>query len=101
MNKAQQNQSTLFNLLVLAVFIFAVFYPQESPGGEGLRIPYNNWVWIFAILCICAAIFKIILKKLIVLPHYWLEIAALPLGLMISGFIIDSSKPTLWLFKIA
>ena len=101
MNKAQQNQSTLFSLLVSAVFIFAVFYPQESPGGEGLRIPYNNWVWIFAILGICAAIFQIILKKLIVLPHYWLGIAALPLGLMISGFIIDSSKPTLWLFKIA
>jgi O-antigen polymerase len=99
-NKAQQYQTTLFSLLVSSVFIFSVFYSQQSPGGEGLRIPYNNWVWIFAIITICAAVFQIILKREIVLPKYWLALAALPLGMILSGFIIDTTKPTQWLFKM-
>jgi len=78
----------------------STFYSQVSPGGEGLLIPYNSWTWICAIVVICSGIFQIIIKNTIVLPKYWLYIAALPLGIIISGFIIDSTKPVEWLIKI-
>lgn len=100
MDKALQRQSFLFSFLLCGVFILAPFYSQQSPGGEGLAIPYNNWVWIAAILLICSAVFQIILKKDIILPSYWLGMAALPLGFLISGFINESVKPTQWLFRI-
>jgi O-antigen polymerase len=96
----RRRQSILFSFLICLVFILSPFYSQQSPGGEGLAIPYNSWVWISALAVIAAGIFQILLKKILVLPKYWLAIAALPLGLMMSGFIVDSSKPTQWLFRI-
>ncbi len=100
MEKAQQRQSILFSLLISFVFILSPFYSQQSPGGEGLSIPYNSWVWIWAIMVMLAASFQILLKETIILPKFWLGIAALPLGLIFSGFIMESSKPTEWLFRI-
>jgi len=100
MDKALQRQSFLFSFLISCVFILAPFYSQQSPGGEGLSIPYNNWVWIFAIAVICSAVFQIILSQKIHLPKYWLAIAALPISFIISGFFNDSEKPTQWLFTI-
>jgi len=100
MDKALQRQSFLFSFLISCVFILAPFYSQQSPGGEGLSIPYNNWVWIFAIVVMCSAVFQIILNQKIHLPKYWLAIAALPISFILSGFFNDSEKPTQWLFTI-
>jgi len=100
MMTAQSKQSVLFGLLISCTLIMSTFYSQVSPGGEGLLIPYNSWTWICAIVVICSGIFQIIIKDTIVLPKYWLYIAALPLGIIISGFIIDSTKPVEWLIKI-
>jgi O-antigen polymerase len=97
---AQSKQSLLFGLLISSTLIASTFYSQVSPGGEGLLIPYNSWTWICAIVVICSGVFQIIIKNTIVLPKYWLYIAALPLGIIISGFIIDSTKPVEWLIKI-
>jgi len=100
MYKAQQRLAMLFTLLISSVFILAPFYSQHSPGGEGLNIPYNSVVWLAAIVCICAASFQILLKTTLVLPRYWLAMAALPIGLLISGFIVETILPTQWLFRI-
>ncbi|MEH6444170.1 MAG: Wzy polymerase domain-containing protein [Oceanospirillaceae bacterium] len=100
MYQAQQRQATLFSILIGCVIVLATFYSQQSPGGEGLNLPYNNWVWIFASATICAGVFQIILTKKIVLPKYWLAMATLPLGLIVSGLLIESTKPIEWLFRI-
>jgi len=100
MDKALQRQSFLFSFLISCVLILAPFYAQQSLGGEGLAIPYNNWVWIFAIAVISSGIFQIILNKKIRLPKYWLTIAALPISFIVSSFINESVKPTQWLFTI-
>ena len=97
---ASKSQTMFYPLLICCVFIFSTLYSQQSPGGEGLFIPYNNVSWIFAIIVICAASFQIFIKKQISLPRYWLAIAALPLGLLISGFIVGVFAPTQWLFRI-
>ena len=100
MYTAQQRLAILFTLLISSVFILAPFYSQHSPGGEGLNIPYNSVAWLAAIVCICAASFQILLKTTLVLPKYWLAMAALPLGLILSGFIVETVLPTQWLFRI-
>jgi O-antigen polymerase len=100
MYQAPQRQATLFSILIGCVIVLATFYSQQSPGGEGLNLPYNNWVWIFAIATLCAAVFQVILTKKIILPKYWLGMAALPLGLILSGFLVESTKPIEWLFRI-
>ena len=85
---------------ISSVLIFSTFYSQLSPGGEGLAIAYNGVVWITAVIVICAGIFQILLKSTITTPKYWLGMAALPLGILISGFIIEPSKPIEWLIRI-
>jgi O-antigen polymerase len=100
MMTAQSKQSLLFGLLISCTLIVSTFYSQVSPGGEGLLIPYNSWTWVCAIVVICSGVFQIMIKNTIVLPKYWLYIAALPLGIIFSGFIIDSTQPVQWLIKI-
>ena len=100
MYKAQQRLALLFTLLISSVFILTPFYSQNSPGGEGLNIPYNSLVWLAAVVVICAASFQFLLKTTLILPRYWLAIAALPIGLIFSGFIVETVLPTQWLFRI-
>ncbi len=97
---ALKNRTIFYPLIICCVFIFSTLYSQQSPGGEGLFIPYNNITWIFAIIVICAASFQIFIKKQIALPRFWFMIAALPIGLLISGFIVGVFAPTQWLFRI-
>ena len=101
MDKSLQRQSFIFCCLICSVFVLSPFYSQQSPGGEGLSIPYNNWVWICAIFVICSGVFQILLKRVIILPQYWLALAALPIGFIVSGFINESEKPTQWLFRMS
>ncbi len=100
MHAVHNRQAIFFIIIICCTFVFSTFYSQQSPGGEGLFIPYNNWSWISAILVICAASFQVLIKKQIYLPRYWFAIAALPIGLLISGFIVGIIAPTQWLFRI-
>lgn len=100
MHSTSYRTPSLFSFFICCTFIFSTLYTQQSPGGEGLSIPYNNWVWIAAIVVICTGCFQIITSQQIRLPQHWLGIAALPIGLIISGFIVGTSNPTQWLFRI-
>jgi O-antigen polymerase len=97
---ATKSQTFFYPLIISCVFIFSTLYSQQSPGGEGLFIPYNNVTWIFAIIVICAGCFQVLIKKQVVLPRYWFAVAALPIGLLISGFIVGVFAPTQWFFRI-
>ncbi|MGB1239476.1 MAG: Wzy polymerase domain-containing protein [Pseudomonadales bacterium] len=92
--------SSLFSLLVAATLAVTPFYFQQGPGGETLSIPYNNLVWIAALITISAAIFKCLQHNCLTLPRYWLAMAALPAGLTVSGLALDVVQPDTWLMRL-
>ncbi|MGH1463124.1 MAG: Wzy polymerase domain-containing protein [Neptuniibacter sp.] len=91
----------LFFILISLQFLIAPFYYQPNFGGEGLYLPYNSAVWIIAVWIIAAASILIIRNKKIILPRYWFGLALLPIGSLISGFIIENTNPTEWLVRIS
>ncbi|MGB0203590.1 MAG: Wzy polymerase domain-containing protein [Neptuniibacter sp.] len=93
-------QNLLFLLLVLQ-FVIAPFYYQPNFGGEGLYLPYNSSVWIVAVWIIATGAFLISRSRTVVLPRYWLGLACLPLGALITGFIVETINPTEWLTRLS
>lgn len=93
-------QTLLFILLVLQ-FVIAPFYYQPNFGGEGLYLPYNSSVWVVAVWIIAAGAFLISRSHRLILPKYWLGLACLPLGALITGFIVETITPTEWLTRLS
>lgn len=92
-------QNLLFILLVLQ-FVIAPFYYQPNFGGEGLYLPYNSSVWIVATWIMTAGAILIRRSHTLILPKYWLGLACLPLGALLSGLIIDTINPKEWLTRL-
>lgn len=90
----------LLGLLTLGIlFLPAAFYFQPNLGGEGMFIPFNSTVWLATSLVISTAVLCMLSAGHIALPHYWPGLAALPVGVIISGFVVESYLPTEWLFR--
>lgn len=91
----------LFFILFGILFLIAPFYYQPNLGGEGLFIPHNSSLWIVASWIIATASFLIYKNQVIVLPRYWLGLALLPIGALITGYIAENNNPTEWIVRIS
>lgn len=94
------NSQNLFFFLLILQFVIAPFYYQPNMGGEGLYIPFNSSVWIAAIWIIAAGALLISRYRNLILPRLWLGLACLPLGALLTGFIVETINPTEWLVRI-
>ncbi|MBR9868661.1 MAG: hypothetical protein GYB20_16205 [Oceanospirillales bacterium] len=81
------------------MFIPATLFFQPNLGGEGMSISHNITVWIAAVLVISAATLLMLKEKQFNYPTLWLVMAALPLSMIILGFIVENFLPTEWLFR--
>lgn len=86
----------LFSLLTLA----APLYYQQNLGGEGLFLPYNASTWIAAFLLTAGGLLLALRKRQLILPAYWLALAALPAGLLVSGFVTGVGNPSEWVIRL-
>ncbi|WP_417224462.1 Wzy polymerase domain-containing protein [Amphritea sp.] len=93
--KPQQTGLWLLGLL----FLPATLFFQPNLGGEGMSISHNISLWIAAILVIAGAMLLMLKTKTFSYPKYWLAMAALPISMIILGFIVDNFLPTEWLFR--
>ncbi|MEH6577877.1 MAG: Wzy polymerase domain-containing protein, partial [Amphritea sp.] len=97
--RSPSTTQTLGLVLIGLLFLPASFYFQPNLGGEGMFIPFNSTVWIAATLVVSSAVLLMLKQGHITLPRYWLLLAALPAGIIISGFVVESFLPTEWLFR--
>lgn len=90
----------LFFVLFGFLFLAAPFYYQPNLGGEGLFLPHNSSLWIIATILLASASLLIFKTKSLVLPKYWIGLALLPIGTILTGFIADNNNPTEWLTRV-
>ncbi|WP_271273935.1 PglL family O-oligosaccharyltransferase [Aliamphritea hakodatensis] len=74
-------------------------YFQLNIGGEGLFLPYNIAVWTGTALTISLGMFVALKNNLFIYSRYWPGLLALPLCVIISGYIADTFTPIEWLFR--
>ncbi|WP_415901496.1 Wzy polymerase domain-containing protein [Neptuniibacter sp. QD29_5] len=91
----------VFFVLFGIMFLVAPFYYQPNLGGEGLNVPHNSSLWIVASWIIAAACFIIYKNDKIILPRYWLALALLPLGAILTSYIADNNNPAEWLVRLS
>ncbi|BBB26411.1 PglL family O-oligosaccharyltransferase [Amphritea japonica] len=89
-----------FGLILLGIlFLPATLFFQPNLGGIGMSISHNITVWIAAVLVISSATFVLLKSKQFSSPSVWLAMAALPMSMIMLGYIVDSFLPTQWLFR--
>lgn len=93
--KSQQAGLWLLGILFLPASLFF----QPNLGGEGMSISHNISIWIAAVLIISGATLLMLKTKQFSYPKYWLMMAALPISIIILGFIVDNVLPVEWLFR--
>lgn len=91
----------VFFVLFGIMFLLAPFYYQPNLGGEGLNVPHNSSLWIVASWIIAAASYLIYKNNVIILPRYWLALALLPLGAIVTSYIADNNNPAEWLVRLS
>ncbi|MBN0986186.1 PglL family O-oligosaccharyltransferase [Amphritea pacifica] len=97
LSRIEPQQAGLWLLGIL--FIPATLFFQPNLGGEGMSISHNITVWIAAVLVISCATLLMLREKQFSYPRLWLAMAALPIGMIILGFIVENFLPTAWLFR--
>ncbi|SEQ37696.1 O-antigen polymerase [Amphritea atlantica] len=97
LSRIEPQQAGLWLLGIL--FIPATLFFQPNLGGEGMSISHNITVWIAAVLIISCATLLMLREKQFSYPRLWLAMAALPIGMIILGFIVENFLPTEWLFR--
>ncbi len=90
----------LFFLLFGLLFLAAPLYYQQNLGGEGLYLPYNAATWIAALMLTGGGWLYALRRGNLEMPRYWPGLAALPAGLVISGFVTGIFNPTEWLIRL-
>lgn len=99
-DKISQMKPQQLGLILLGLlFLPATLFFQPNLGGEGMSISHNITVWIAAVLIITAATLTMLKSKQFSYPTAWLAMAALPISIIMLGFIVDSFLPTQWLFR--
>ncbi|GGO75893.1 ligase [Marinobacterium nitratireducens] len=99
-NPELERSHKLFFLLFGLLFLAAPLYYQQNLGGEGLYLPYNASTWSAALLLIGAGWLYVFRRGTLDMPRYWPALAALPAGLVISGFVTGVANPTEWLIRL-
>ncbi len=97
LSRIKPQQTGLWLLGIL--FLPATLFFQPNLGGEGMSISHNISVWIAAVMVISSATLLMLREKHFSYPALWLAMAALPIGMIILGFIVDNFLPTKWLFR--
>ena len=97
LSKIKPQQAGLWLLGFL--FLPATLFFQPNLGGEGMSISHNITLWIAAIFVISGATLLMLQTKRFSYTTYWLPMAALPISIIILGFIVDNFLPTEWLFR--
>jgi O-antigen polymerase len=95
-----QRPQTLFFVLFSLLALAAPLYYQQNLGGEGLYLPYNASTWIAALFVTAAGLLFALRRLQLVLPRYALALFALPVGLLISGFVTGVGNPSEWLIRL-
>ena len=86
--------------LLTLLFLAAPFFVQYHIAGEGLFMPFNVTEWLVMSWIIGFSLYTLTSKHQLVLPrHYW-AFLALPLGIVVSGFITGIQLPVNWLFRV-
>jgi len=85
--------------LLAILFLPASFYFQPNLGGEGLSIPFNSTVWIAASLVIACGGLMMLKQNTVTYPALPVWLLAMPVSIIISGFVVDNFLPIEWLFR--
>lgn len=102
-----RNSSVLpsfINLSFLAsttVLFFSAFYYHPNMGGEGLFFPFNSVVWIVTAFVIFLAVWRMWQQQEIRLPASYGMILAMPLLILLIGFIVGLEQPLSWMLRIS
>ncbi|NVK41302.1 MAG: O-antigen ligase C-terminal domain-containing protein [Oceanospirillaceae bacterium] len=99
-NPHLERSHKLFFLLFGLLFLLAPLYYQQNLGGEGLYLPYNASTWSAALLLTGAGWLYAVKRTTLEMPRYWPALAALPAGLVVSGFVTGVDNPTEWLIRL-
>ena len=99
-DKISQMKPQQLGLILLGLlFLPATLFFQPNLGGEGMSISHNITVWVAAVFVISAASLIMLNSKQFSYPSTWMAMAALPISMIILGFIIDSFLPEQWFFR--
>jgi O-antigen polymerase len=90
----------LAHWLIATLFVIAPLYYHPNIGGEGLRLPHNNIIWLVAVLIISLSLWNILKSSKIELPRYFWMLCIFPVIIILSGFIAGIEEPTKWLFRL-
>ncbi|WP_162224917.1 PglL family O-oligosaccharyltransferase [Neptunomonas antarctica] len=91
---------TAFFIAIIGVF-FSAFYFQPNLGGEGLFLPFNSVVWITVAIVVILAVWRMWQQQMIRLPAFWGWILAMPLLILLTGFIVGMEQPLSWMLRIS
>ncbi|BBB28938.1 PglL family O-oligosaccharyltransferase [Neptunomonas japonica] len=80
---------------------FSSFYFRTNLGGQGLFLPFNSVVWIAVALILALAVLRMWQQQVIRLPAYFGLIIAMPLLIMLTGFIVGLEQPLSWMLRIS
>ncbi len=83
------------------VLFFSAFYYHFNLGGEGLFLPFNSVVWMAIALVIFLAIWRMWQHQSIRLPALFGLILAMPLLILLTGFIVGMEQPLSWMLRIS
>lgn len=86
-------------IVFLLTLIPLIYFP--NPGHDALLIPFNIFLWEIAAAAIFFAGLYIYKHQIVVLPRHTLLILALPVGMVISGFLTGLDRPVDWMFRLA
>lgn len=87
-------------VILIFLFLLAPFYYHPNIGGNGLRIPNNNTVWLVAVIFILYSVNKVITSTYFRIPRYFAFIASFPVLILVSGFVTGVEQPLNWLFRV-
>ncbi|SFG64249.1 O-antigen polymerase [Neptunomonas qingdaonensis] len=89
-----------FVIACIALF-FSAFYFHPNMGGEGLFIPLNSIVWIATAFVILLAVWRMWQQQTIRMPAFFGLILAMPMLILLTGFIVGMEQPLSWMLRIS
>lgn len=96
---ASSTNSSFF--VAIVAISFSAFYTHMNLGGEGLLLPFNSIVWIVAVSVIVLAVWRMWRQQVIRLPAFFILIIAMPLLILLPGFIVGMEQPISWMLRIS
>ncbi|WP_372742949.1 Wzy polymerase domain-containing protein [Neptunomonas sp.] len=88
-------------LAATAALFFSAFYYHPNMGGEGLFFPFNSVVWMTTAFVIPLAVWSMWQQQTIRMPAFFGLILAMPLLILLTGFIVGMEQPTSWMLRIS